>query len=157
MLNNVVGHWAYIRGTYIRRGDLYSGGLYLGGGAYIWNEVRMRWALVHVVGLYTGGLIFGGGGLIFGGLRYWNNDYMWRVSNYWKFRIIDTNIIHSFGEYWYTFVCVINVFIDCSQIWNNALVQIMFTSSQSLRLRTITLRTIYILQNKHTIYFWVCL
>ena len=38
MLNNVVGYWAYIRGTYIS-----------GGG-----------------GLYSGGLIFGGGGLIFG-------------------------------------------------------------------------------------------
>jgi hypothetical protein len=41
MLNNVVGYWAYIRGTYIW-------------GAYI------------RVGLYSGGLIFGGGGLIFG-------------------------------------------------------------------------------------------
>jgi hypothetical protein len=32
MLNNVVGYWAYIQGTYIQ------GGLYWGG-AYIWNEV----------------------------------------------------------------------------------------------------------------------
>jgi hypothetical protein len=52
---------------------LYSGGLIFGGGGLIF---RMRWALVHVVGLYTGGgVIFGGAynrgrGLIFGGLRY---------------------------------------------------------------------------------------
>jgi hypothetical protein len=32
MLNNIVGYWAYIQGTYIQ-GGLYSGG------AYIWNEV----------------------------------------------------------------------------------------------------------------------
>jgi hypothetical protein len=40
MLNNVVGYWAYIRGTYIW-------------GAYIWNEVSIS---------ICGGLIFGGGG-----------------------------------------------------------------------------------------------
>ena len=45
MLNNVVGYWAYIRGTYIRVG------LYSGGGACIRG----------------GGLIFGGP--IVGGLR----------------------------------------------------------------------------------------
>jgi hypothetical protein len=57
MLNNVVGYWAYIRGTYIWgayvRVGLYSGG----GGAYIWNEVSVS---------ICGGLIFGGW-LIFGG------------------------------------------------------------------------------------------
>jgi hypothetical protein len=37
MLNNVVGYWVYIRGTYI-----------------CWAYIR--------VGLYSGGLIFGGGG-----------------------------------------------------------------------------------------------
>jgi hypothetical protein len=60
MLNNVVGYWAYIRGTYIR-----GGGLYSGGGAYIWNE-----ASVSICGglIHGGGLIFGG--LIVGGLRY---------------------------------------------------------------------------------------
>jgi hypothetical protein len=58
----VIDKWAYIRV------DLYSGGgtcireAYIWGGAYTWNEVRMRWALVHVVGLYTGG-----GGLYSGG------------------------------------------------------------------------------------------
>ena len=55
MLNNVVGYWAYIRGTYIW-------GAYIRGGAYIWNEVSVS---------ICGGLIFGGrGGLIVGGLRY---------------------------------------------------------------------------------------
>jgi hypothetical protein len=58
MLNNVVGYWAYIRGTYIWgayiRVGLYSGGLIFG----------MRWALVYVVGLYSvGAYIRGGGGL----------------------------------------------------------------------------------------------
>ena len=57
MLNNVVGYWACIRGTYIWgayiRVGLYSGGLIFG----------MRRALVYVVGLYSGG------GLIVGGLR----------------------------------------------------------------------------------------
>ena len=39
--NNLVGYWAYIRGTYIwGGGGLYSGWLYLGGG-YIWNEVSV--------------------------------------------------------------------------------------------------------------------
>ena len=48
MLNNVVGYWAYIWGTYTRSGGLIfwgayiRGGLYSGGGAYI-----------------QGGLIFG--------------------------------------------------------------------------------------------------
>ena len=62
--NNVVGYWAYIRGTYIRgtyirgayiwgayiRGSLYSGG------AYIWNEMS-----VSTCGgpIHGGGLIFG--------------------------------------------------------------------------------------------------
>jgi hypothetical protein len=49
MLNNVVGYWAYIRGTYIWGAyiwvGLYSGGLIFG----------MRRALVYVVGLYSGG------------------------------------------------------------------------------------------------------
>jgi hypothetical protein len=61
MLNNVVGYWVYIRGTYICwayiRVGLYSGGLIFGGGAYIWNEVSVS---------ICGGLIFGGG-LILGG------------------------------------------------------------------------------------------
>jgi hypothetical protein len=39
MFNNVVGYWAYIRGTYI----LDLGGLYLGGG------------LIFEGGLYSGG------------------------------------------------------------------------------------------------------
>ena len=66
MLNNVVGYWAYIRGTYIWGGGLYSGGLIFGW-AYIWNEESVS---------ICGGLIFGsayirGGGLIVrGGLRY---------------------------------------------------------------------------------------
>ena len=34
MLNNVVGYWAYIQGTYIR-GAYIRVGLYSGGGAYI--------------------------------------------------------------------------------------------------------------------------
>ena len=64
MLNNVVGYWAYIRGTYL--GGLYLGGFIFGGGggAYIWNEVSVS---------ICGGLIFWGlifGGLIVGGLRY---------------------------------------------------------------------------------------
>ena len=59
MLNNVVGYWTYIRGTYYFLGGLYSGGLILGGGAYIWNEVSVS---------ICDGLIFGGG-LIVGGLR----------------------------------------------------------------------------------------
>ena len=63
MLNNVVGCWAYIRGTYIR-GAYIRVGLYSGGGAYIWNEVSVS----VCGGLIFGGLIFGGlGGLIFGG------------------------------------------------------------------------------------------
>jgi hypothetical protein len=65
MLNNVVGYWAYIRGTYSILGGIYSGGLILGGGgagAYIWNEVSVS---------ICGGIIFGGG-LIVGGLRYLN-------------------------------------------------------------------------------------
>ena len=41
ILNNVVGYWAYIRGTYIR-GAYIRVGLYSGGGAYIWNEVILR-------------------------------------------------------------------------------------------------------------------
>ena len=41
MLNNVVGYWAYIRGTYIRWW-----------GAYIWNKVSVS---------TCGGLVFGGG------------------------------------------------------------------------------------------------
>jgi hypothetical protein len=44
MLDNVVGYWAYIRGTYIWgayiRVGLYSGGLIFGR-AYIWNEVSV--------------------------------------------------------------------------------------------------------------------
>ena len=40
MLNNVVGYWAYIRGTYIRWW-----------GAYIWNKVSVS---------TCGGLVFGG-------------------------------------------------------------------------------------------------
>ena len=35
ILNNIVGYWAYIQGTYIQ------GGLIFGGGAYIWNEVSI--------------------------------------------------------------------------------------------------------------------
>jgi hypothetical protein len=58
MLNNVVGYWAYyIQGTYIW-GAYIRVGLYLGGGAYIWNEVSVS---------ICGGLIFGGGGLYSGG------------------------------------------------------------------------------------------
>jgi hypothetical protein len=49
MLNNVVGYWAYIRGTYIWEAYIRVG-LYSGGGAYIWNEVSVR---------ICGGLIFG--------------------------------------------------------------------------------------------------
>jgi hypothetical protein len=36
MMNNIVGYWAYIRGTYIR-----GGLIFVGGGAYIWNEVSV--------------------------------------------------------------------------------------------------------------------
>ena len=50
MLNDVVGYWAYIRGTYIW-GAYIRVGLYSGGGAYIWNEVSVS---------ICGGLIFGG-------------------------------------------------------------------------------------------------
>jgi hypothetical protein len=61
MLNNRVGYWAYIRGTYIRGGGAYirGGGLISEGGAYIWNEVSIS----TCGGLMHGGLIFGGGGL----------------------------------------------------------------------------------------------
>ena len=38
MLNNVVGYWAYIRGTYIYMGGLYSGGLIFGGGGGLYLE-----------------------------------------------------------------------------------------------------------------------
>ena len=52
MLNKVVGYWTYyIQGTYIW-GAYIRVGLYLGGGAYIWNEVSVS---------ICGGLIFGGG------------------------------------------------------------------------------------------------
>jgi hypothetical protein len=64
MLNNVVGYWAYIQGTYIW-GAYIRVGLYWGG-AYIWNEVSVS----TCGGLIFGGLIFGEGGLIVGGLRY---------------------------------------------------------------------------------------
>jgi hypothetical protein len=64
MLKNVVGYWAYIRGTYIW-GAYIRLGLHSGGGAYIWNEVSVS----ICGGLIFGGLIFGGG-LIVGGLRY---------------------------------------------------------------------------------------
>jgi hypothetical protein len=56
MLNNVVGYWAYIRGTYIWEAYIRVG-LYSGGGGLIFG---MRWAFVYVVGLYSGGLIVGG-------------------------------------------------------------------------------------------------
>jgi hypothetical protein len=57
MLNNIVGYWAYIQGTYIQ------------GGAYIWNEVSISTCsmLIHRELILWGG---GGGGLIFRGLRY---------------------------------------------------------------------------------------
>jgi hypothetical protein len=64
MLNNVVGNWAYIRGTYIRgtyiRGAYIRVGLYSGGGP---NIIGMRRALVYVVGLYSGGGAYIRGGL----------------------------------------------------------------------------------------------
>jgi hypothetical protein len=67
MLNNVVGYWAYIRGTYIW-GGLYSGGLifgwaYIRGGGLIFGKRCMSVSIsVYVVGLYSGGgLILGGG------------------------------------------------------------------------------------------------
>ena len=69
MLNNVVGYWAYIRGTYIW-GAYIPVGLY-SGGLNIWNEVSVS---------ICGGLIFGGGayirggGLIVGGLWYTNSN-----------------------------------------------------------------------------------
>ena len=66
MLNNVVGYWAYIRGTYIRVG------LYSGGGAYIWNEVSVS---------ICGGLIFGGE-LIFGRVLYSGGAYSRRFTVY---------------------------------------------------------------------------
>jgi hypothetical protein len=56
MLNNVVGYWAYIQGTYIWGAYIWVG-LY-SGGAYIWNEVSV--SIQYVVGLYSGGLIVGG-------------------------------------------------------------------------------------------------
>jgi hypothetical protein len=43
MLNNVVGHWAYIGGTYIR-----GGGLILGW-AYIWEGASSRRFTVLVI------------------------------------------------------------------------------------------------------------
>ena len=55
MLNNVVGYWAYIRGTYIW--GLIFGWAYIRG-AYIWNEVSVS---------ICDGLIFGGGTYIGGG------------------------------------------------------------------------------------------
>ena len=57
MLNNIVGYWAYIRGTYIWGtyiwGAYFPVGLYSGGGgAYIWNEVSVS----ICAGLIVGGL-----------------------------------------------------------------------------------------------------
>jgi hypothetical protein len=57
--------------AYIHLGDLYSGGLYSGGGAYICEGLifGMRLALVCVVGLlHGGGLYLGGGGYNLQGL-----------------------------------------------------------------------------------------
>ena len=56
MLNNVVGYWAYIRGTFIW-GAYIRVGLY-SGRAYIWNEVSVS---------ICGGLIFGGAYILGGG------------------------------------------------------------------------------------------
>ena len=57
MLNNLVGHWAYSRGTIIYSRGLYSGGLIFGRGAYIWNEVSVSicGGLIFRGGLYSGG------------------------------------------------------------------------------------------------------
>jgi hypothetical protein len=41
MLNNIVGYWAYIQGTYIGGK---GGGLYVG--VYIWNEVSVIIAVI---------------------------------------------------------------------------------------------------------------
>ena len=68
MLNNVVGYWAYIRGTYIWGAYIWVG-LCSGGGAYIWNELSVsicdglifRGAYITRGG--GGRLIVGGGGL----------------------------------------------------------------------------------------------
>jgi hypothetical protein len=58
MLNNVVGYWAYIQGTYIWGAYIRVGLYSAGGGLYL------EWGAV----LVCGGLIFGGGGLYSGGL-----------------------------------------------------------------------------------------
>ena len=58
ILNNVVGYWVYISvGLYLGAGGLYSG-------AYIWNEVCVRYM--------WWGLYLGGGGLIYLGACIWN-------------------------------------------------------------------------------------
>ena len=46
--------------------SLYSGGAYIRGGTYIWNEVSVS----TCGGLIHGGAYIRGGGLIFGGLRH---------------------------------------------------------------------------------------
>ena len=74
MLNNVVGYWAYIRGTYIWGAYIWVG--LCSGRAYIWNEL----SVIICDGLiFRGGLYYSGGGgysrgwgLIVGG--FWYND-----------------------------------------------------------------------------------
>ena len=65
MLNNVVGYWVYMPGTYIRRA-------YIRGEAYIWNEVSVSVCgglIFGGGGAYIRGGLYSGGGLIVGGLR----------------------------------------------------------------------------------------
>jgi hypothetical protein len=80
MLNNVVGYWAYIRGTYIW--GAYIWGAYIRGGAYIWNEVSVS---------ICGGLIFGGGDYIRGSLYSGGGAYSRRFTVS-KFRYLVSKI-----------------------------------------------------------------
>ena len=65
MLNNVVGYWAYIRGTYIWEAYIRVGFYSGGGGAYIWNEVSVSicGGLIFGGRVHSGGLYSGGGGV----------------------------------------------------------------------------------------------
>ena len=62
MLNNVVGYWAYNRGTYIWGAYIWVG--LCSGGAYIWNELSVS---ICDGLLFRGAYITRGGRLIVGG------------------------------------------------------------------------------------------
>jgi hypothetical protein len=89
-----------------------KGGLYSGGGAYIWNEVSVSicgtWPFIRG-GLYSGGLIFGGG-VIVGGLRYIYSftsianqksvRYSVSISYFTNIAIQNVNKVHTCAQEW---------------------------------------------------------